>query len=344
LFNRLVLPLLCSVAFLEQLTAAEKVTPGPSLELKHQEKLDVFRSAQRVVILVAALCTLSLSAQNSPSSIVSYFTGKEVVLKIDMPGSQKGVDLRYNKEVPMDWKEYSGRLKQYGAAIRKGDTARVTTVIVKNDRIEFQLDGGGFGTFGDDSDATVRAKSLEKSDYEKNLERQIANTDDPDRKRSLQRDLDRERSRRERQDAANQSAAQVASQIKAQQIADKRTQGGSRFNLRWSGSIPADQTTPGGVMKLLADYVSFDVPQGAAAPPATQNVAGNDAAIPATAQLKRGMHIEDVTKLFGPGQKLSESVSPEGLKTQTFQYSTGDRRVDVIYVEGLVVRYSISSN
>jgi hypothetical protein len=55
------------------------------------------------------------------------------------------------------------------------------------------------------------------------------------------------------------------------------------------------------------------------------------------------MHIEDVTKLFGPGQKLSESVSPEGLKTQTFQYSTGDRRVDVIYVEGLVVRYSISS-
>jgi hypothetical protein len=56
------------------------------------------------------------------------------------------------------------------------------------------------------------------------------------------------------------------------------------------------------------------------------------------------MHIDDVTKLFGPGQKLSETVSPEGLKTQTFQYSAGERRVDVIYVEGLVVRYSISSN
>jgi hypothetical protein len=95
-------------------------------------------------------------------------------------------------------------------------------------------------------------------------------------------------------------------------------------------------------MKLLADYVSFGGPQDAGAPPVPQNTAG-DAAIPATAQLKRGMHIEDVTKLFGPGQKLSESVSPEGLKTQTFQYSTGDRRVDVIYVEGLVVRYSISS-
>jgi hypothetical protein len=303
----------------------------------------VFRSAHRVVILATALCTLLSSAQSSPSPLVSYFTGKEVVLKIDMPGSQKGVDLRYNKEVLMDWKEYSGRIKQYGAAIRKGDTARVTGIVVKDDRIEFQLDGGGFGTFGDDSDATVRARPVEKSDYEKNLERQIANTDDPDLKRKLQRDLDRERSRRERQEADNRNAAQIASQIKAQKVADDRTRGGSRFNLRWPGSIPAGQKNPDAVMKLLADYVSFPGPQDAgAAAPAPQNAAG-DAAIPATAQLKRGMHIDDVTKLFGPGQKLSESVSPEGLKTQTFQYATGDRQVDVIYVEGLVVRYSISS-
>jgi hypothetical protein len=302
----------------------------------------VFRSARRVVILAMALCTLSLNAQSSPSPLVSYFTGKEVVLKIDMPGSQKGVDLRYNKNIPMDWKEYSGRIKTYGAAIRKGDTARVTGIVVKDDRIEFQLDGGGFGTFGDDSDTTVTARPVEKSDREKDLERQIANTDDPDLKRKLQRDLDRERSRRERQEADNRNAAQIASQIKAQKVADDRTRGGSRFNLRWSGSIPADQKNPDAVMKLLADYVSFGGPQDAGAPPVPQNTAG-DAAIPATAQLKRGMHIEDVTKLFGPGQKLSESVSPEGLKTQTFQYSTGDRRVDVIYVEGLVVRYSISS-
>jgi hypothetical protein len=304
----------------------------------------VFRPARRVVILSMAFCSLSLSAQSSPSPLVSYFTGKEVVMKIDMPGTQKGVDLRFKKDMPMDWKEYSGRIKSYGAAIHKGDTARVTGIIVKDDRIEFQLDGGGFGTFGDDSDTTVTPGPVEKSDYEKDLERQIANTDDPDRKRSLQRDLDRERARRQRQEADNRNAAQVASQIKAQKVADDRTRGGSRFNLRWSGSIPADQKSPDAIMKLLADYVSFDAPQNAgAAALAPQNAAGN-AAIPATAQLKRGMHIDDVTKILGPGQKLSESVSPEGLKTQTFQYSTGDRRVDVIYVEGLVVRYSINSN
>ena len=94
----------------------------------------------------------------------SYFNGKQVVLKIDMPGSQNGVDLRFNKPAPMDWKEYSSRVKQFGAAIRKGDTARVTSIVVKKDMIEFQLDGGGFGTFGDDTTTTVTAKTVEKGD------------------------------------------------------------------------------------------------------------------------------------------------------------------------------------
>ena len=56
-------------------------------------------------------------------------------------------------------------------AIHKGDTARVTAVVVKEDRIEFQLDGGGFGTFLDDTNTTVTPKTVEKSDYEKQLER-----------------------------------------------------------------------------------------------------------------------------------------------------------------------------
>jgi hypothetical protein len=283
-----------------------------------------------------------VSAQN-PDSLQSYFVGKEVVLKIDMPGTQQGVDLRFNKDNPMNWKEYSNRLKSNGAALLKGDTARVTAVIVKDDRIEFQLDGGGFGTFGDDTNATVLPGSIEKSNYEKQLERDIANSTDDDQRRRLQRDLDRERSRRERQQADNRAAAQVASEIKAQKIAGDRMRGGSRFNLRWSGSIPADQRNPDAVMKLLADYVSFDGPQQAGPPPATQDTAG-DGAIPATAHLKRGMHIDEVTNLLGQGHQLSESVSGDGLKTQIFEYSTGDRRVDVTYVEGLVVRYSISSN
>jgi hypothetical protein len=246
----------------------------------------------------------------------------------------------------MNWKEYSNRLKSNGVAIHKGDTARITGFVVKNDRIEFQLDGGGFGTFFDDSSTTVNSRSVDKSDYERQLERDIANTTDEDKRRRLQRDLDRERSRRHRQEADNQDAAMVASQIKSQKVADDRLRGGSRFNLRWSGSIPPDQKNPDAVMKLMADYVTFPAAEQAGAPPppaAIENTAV-DNGVPATAQLKRGMKMGEVSNLFGPGKQMSQSVSADGLKTQVFEYTSGDRLVDVTYVEGLVVRYSISSN
>jgi hypothetical protein len=216
--------------------------------------------------------------------------------------------------------------------------------------IEFQLDGGGFGTFADDTTTTVTAKPVEKSDYEKNLERQIAATDDPDKKRGLQRDLDRERARRERQDAANQSAARIASQIKAKQVADNRLRGGSRFNLRWAGSIPEDQITPQAVMERLSEYVVFNKTQtGALTSPAQNAVAVTEAAPSSessgspTAHLQRGMKMDDVTRLLGEGRQLSQSVSNDGLKTQIVEYLTDDRRVEVTYVEGLVVRFSIAS-
>jgi hypothetical protein len=315
-----------------------------------QEMAALFRVATRVVFFALALCALPLNAQDS-NALSNYFTGKEVVLKIDMPGTQQGVDLSFNKDNPMNWKQYSSRLKSNGVAIHKGDTARITGFVVKSDRIEFQLDGGGFGTFFDDSSTTVNPRSVDKSDYEKQLERDIANTTDEDKRRRLQRDLDRERSRRQRQEADNQDAAMVASQIKTQKVADDRLRGGSRFNLRWPGSIPPNQKNPDAVVKLLADYVTFPAaeqagppPPPAAMPPPPMENAAADNGIPATAHLKRGMKMGDVSNLFGPGKQISQSVSADGLKTQVFEYTSGDRLVDVTYVEGLVVRYSISSN
>lgn len=306
------------------------------------------RLALRAALLAVAFPAL-LSAQTG-SNIVSYFTGKQVLVKIDMPGTQKGVDLRYNKDNPMNWKEYSSRIKQYGTAIHKGDVARVTTIVVKKDTIEFQLDGGGFGTLGDDSNTTVTPTSVPKSDYEKSLERQIANTDDPDKKKQLQRDLDRERARRQREDAANQRAAQVASQIKSQQVMDKRMQGGSRFNLRWQGSIPADQLTPDAVMARLSEYIDFSGFQTAGSPPLAPSPSmpvsqphRSQSSVPPTSQLQRGMSVNDVAALLGQGKLLSESVGDNGLRTQVYEYHSGDRRAEVTFVEGTVVKFSITS-
>ena len=302
------------------------------------------------LFLAVAWCPM-YAQSGGATDVQNYFQGKQVQLKIDMPGTQQGVDLRFDRGTPMDWKQYSSRLKKFGVAIPKDERATVTTVVVKKDMIEFQLDGGGFGTFGDDTNTTVEAKPVEKSNYEKQLERDIANTDDPDQKRGLQRSLDRERDRRERQDAANRRAAQVASQIKAQQVAQDRMRGGSRFNVRWTGSIPAEQLNPEAVMTALAPYVEFADSQAAEPASAPASAAGVVAAAPpdadsagaATAQLKRGMQLTDVTTLLGQGRQLSESVSTEGLKTQIFEYLPGDRRVEVTYVDGLVIRFSITS-
>jgi hypothetical protein len=110
------------------------------------------------------------------------------------------------------------------------------------------------------------------------------------------------------------------------------------------------------VMKALDQYLSFDSSPAAdaggaptsgdvnggpgSAPPAT---ASNGDAGAATGQLKRGMLMSDVDGLLGQGRQLSESVSSDGLKTQVFEYLPGDRRVEVTYVDGLVIRFAISS-
>jgi len=297
----------------------------------------MFRFVPLFSALALTLFSIPTAAQDA-AALQSYFIGKQVTLKIDMPGSQKGVDLRFNKPSAMDWKENGSRIKQFGVAIHQGDVARITSIVLKRDMMEFQLDGGGFGTAGDDTSTTVTAKPLEKSDYEKDLENQIANTDDPDKKADLQRQLDRERARRERQDSQNQHQAQIASQQKAATVAQNRATGGSRFNLRWSGSVPPN-LSPDMVKQLLSPYVSF-----AEVPAANGTVATNPPAGNSASELKRGMTLNEVAGLLGQGKQISETVGDGGLKTQVYEYSTPDHHVQVTYVNGVVVQYTISSN
>jgi hypothetical protein len=315
----------------------------------------MLRHACNIVIIFLSAVTLAVlpaSGQaGGQSALQNYFVGRQVKLQIDMPGTQQGVDLRLDRDDPMDWKSYSSRLKQFGPAIRSGDRSTITTIVVKKNLIEFQLDGGGFGTFWDDSSTNVTPYHVDKSSYEKQLENDIRNTSDPQRKRDLQRELDRVRYRREREQAADDRAAMIASQLKAQQVADKRTRGGSRFNLRWPGSIPPDQLTPDAMMKVLQDYIDFGDLQGqkpifqatAQNPAPVNNAPANGAPTSAITQLKRGMQIGEVSGMLGLGRQVSQSTSEEGLKTQIFEYLPEDYRVEVTYVDGVVVRYSISS-
>jgi len=299
--------------------------------------------------MVLGLCgVLPVSAQPAPPSIEAYFTGKTVVAKIDMPGTEKGVDLDFEKATPLDWKNYTSRLTSFGVAIHKGDTVQVTKIAIKKDHIEFQLNGGGYGTFGESTDTKVNAKDVDKSAYEKDLEKQLKATKDPTQRQQIQENLDKEVAKRERADADARAAAAAATQQKEAELADKRTRSGSRFNLNFKGTVPDDDKNPDAVMKLLADYVDFEPAPPAPLSPDTarapyrQPLPG-DSAAPSTGQLQRGMKLIDVSNLLGKGNVTSQSTSSDGLQTQVIEFQTTDSVVDGTFVEGVLVKYTISS-
>jgi hypothetical protein len=301
----------------------------------------------KYVALLVAFCAVFPAWGQDLSPLETYFIDRQVLVKIDMPGTEKGIDLKFDKPSPMDWNDVSSKVRAFGIAIHKGETARVTKFVVKKDMIEFQLNGGGFGVAGDDTNTVVTPVVLPKSDREKDLEKQLAAEKDPHRRQDIQRDLDHERQVRNDINARNAADARMASEMKAQQVAQRRLTGGSRFNLRWKDQIPSDSRNPQTVMQLLSEYVDFNAAAGAppayAPPPAAYAPPPPPSGNGGPGPVQRGMKLDEVTSALGRGKVMSDTTTPDGLHTQEIMYASGDNLVDVTYVEGVVVRYSITS-
>ena len=295
-------------------------------------------------VAVFLLCTLS-HAQTT-NNLAQFFEGKRVTVKIDMPGSQQGVDIYPQRANSLDAKVYGKRLKQFPVSIRSGDTVMITTVKVKNNLIEFQLAGGGFGTFGDDTDTSVKYRPEDKSDRERSLEAQIRNTDDPDQKQRLQRQLDSLVRERERDDARNKARAEHAAAIKKDQVNEDRARGGSRFNLKYSPRVPANISRQD-VMAALAPYVTFP-PQltgkssAASAPDRLEpSVAGATSAPDnPMSQLQKGMAEDQVRAMLG--EPTSSSIADhDGIQIHTETFASGNSVVTGQFVNGVLVKYSV---
>lgn len=210
-------------------------------------------------------CLLLLApvvAAQSEGDLRAFFEGRRVRVKIDMPATHEGVDCHFGKRPPLDFKGYSTRIRQFGVALRNGDEVMITAVKVKSKNIEFQLGGGGYGVFGDDS-GFVAAQSVPKSNREKDLERDLKKERDPDQRERMERELNRLRDRREREQRREREEAARLTEIKQQEIAQKRLEAGSRFNLWYperylKESVP----TPRDVMDLLSEWVDFGALSG----------------------------------------------------------------------------------
>ncbi|WP_158945954.1 hypothetical protein [Granulicella sp. S190] len=298
--------------------------------------------------IAVAFTVVPRAVAQNPDALSPYFEGKQVVVKIDMPGTQKGVDIYPNRQPPMDTKSYGDRLKQFGVSVRNGDTVMVTKVKVNKDNVEFQLGGGGFGTARDDSDTSVHFTSTGKSDREKDLENQISNESDPDRRRSLQRELDYVRSQRERRDRIDRERAQDTAERKAGQVAMKRQQGGSRFNIKLDARGMGDSLTPQVIESALAQYVSFPGDGGGGPPAGAPSGAPGLAVRPSDqggdpAQgLKKGMTREQVEALYGPAVEAHDRTE-NGMSMTTCTYKSRDESVRADFVNGVLVQYSVSS-
>ena len=99
-------------------------------------------------MVVAALMAAPLHAQDE-AHLKKALEGKRITLKMDMPATSEGVDVYPGSGRAVDYDKVGKRMKKHGVAIKDGEAARITKIKVKQDLIEVQLNGGGYGTFGD---------------------------------------------------------------------------------------------------------------------------------------------------------------------------------------------------
>lgn len=241
---------------------------------------------------------------------------------------------------PLDYPKYANRLKDYGAAIKPGEPVTVTKIRVKSKHIEFQLGGGGYGTFGDETSSNVSTQEAPKTKREKNLEAEVKRETDPVKKRAMNEELDDLKAERERENARNRSAVAEAEEHRKQNVRQRRLEGGSRFNIRYPAGVPAEALAPESVMTALAHYLDFEQTGSAAAPPSIPPQPA--AQSPRSGLPRKGMLLQDVDALLGSAAKSSERK--EGtLRVQTREYATPDGRVTAEFVEGVLIRYRITS-
>jgi hypothetical protein len=295
-------------------------------------------------VLPIALCLLApaLHAQ-SEAALKERLEGRAVTVKLAMPGAEEGVDVYPATDKPLDYPRYASRLKKFGTALHSGQSAMITKIKVKSDHIEFQLDGGGYGTMGDETSSNVNVGSAPKTKRERNLEAELRRATDPARKRAIKEELDELRRDREREDARNRATVAEAEEHKKENIRDRRIEGGSRFNLRYRDGVPESALTAESVMQALAEYVDFGESAVAQVSSPLNSPEVSAPATPASRLPRKGMLLEEADALLGTPRTTSQRAEGK-LKVVTRTYAMEGGRVTAEFVEGVLIRYTMSSD
>jgi hypothetical protein len=308
----------------------------------------------RAIIGAAALVAViarGAAAQNE-GALRAAFEGKTVSVKIDMPATSQGVDVYPQDAMPINFRDVAQRMKDNGTALKMGQQVMVTKVVVKKDHLEFQLGGGGYGTFGDwmTNGSDVSTVSEGETQRERDLRAAIKSSDDKDEKKRLQRELDSERAQRQRENSKAAAEAAQANIARESSIRAKRAESGSRFNLRYRQGVPPEALTPDGVIKALAQYVDF--PGGAVAtatsngtvapvmPVANAVSSAKPSSASGVAGLKKGQSLREVEALLGPAFAAAE-VKDGSMTVQKRTYRADGMEVTASFVAGVLIDFAI---
>jgi len=305
---------------------------------------------RRFGFILFVMSVSSFASAQSESVLRQYFEGMTVVVKLDMPATQYGVDVYPGESMSVDFRKVAQNLKTYGTGVHAGQSIMVTKVHVKKKNIEFQLGGGGFGTFADNlaTSSTYSSASYYqgKSKREKNIEDELKWETDPQRRKELkeeQDDLRRERSRDNSWSSAQSAQAKVA------QAADeraRRAQSGSRFNIRYHNAVPPEALTPDGIVEALSKFLDFPAAQETlfipATADATETAGPHDLPEHEVTKLKKGLTLQQVEQLLGPaGTATTEAQGSMEIMTRT--YSQDDRTITTKFVGGILIEFAITS-
>ena len=279
-------------------------------------------------------------AQNE-TALRNALMGRQVAIRVDMPASHKGVDLRFDRAVPFDLKENGDRIREHDAALVAGDVIPVTYIKVKGDLIEFHLGGGGFNWF---TDSTTRsASSSSKTVRETDLEKEIRNETDRDRKRRLERELDDLRRDRQSRDDRERRDVDDYNRRARDRDLDRALKSGSRFNVRFKKNVPADALTLEGLERYLDPWVDFSGRGGRRATSSSSSSASSSSTKSASQNRdwRKGTPRREMEEALGKARREKSCPGDDsGLDCRIATFEDGGDEIEATFVEGVLVRFS----
>jgi len=147
--------------------------------------MKTIRTRLVLVAVVAILGGAAPAPQNEAA--LRQLVGTRVTVLMDMPATQSGIDYYPQRSEKIAYDKYRNRIRETGIAIDANATATITEIKIKGKHIEFQLDGGGYGNFGDYEPTKPNVPYPAKTRREEDLERDLRDETDINEKRRIER-------------------------------------------------------------------------------------------------------------------------------------------------------------